>query len=181
MEFHFKIRVDAPGAGVRRLVMFAGVPVTLLMITAAVARATLTPNPTTWVKEGQPVSAANLSQNLIDLDNRLTASAGVYCGTTGAVAMTTLASSGGYFQATKECAIACGSSAHMCSNQEIIRSLSVDNPLPIKPGPGWITGNLNTDCLIGYASAAHPYYDSNPGGAFTQDTCGSEHGIHCCQ
>lgn len=71
MDIRLHIRLDAPKGGLRRVVLFVAVPLALVGVTAVIARATLTPDPSTWAISGQPILAAALSSNLVQLDKRL--------------------------------------------------------------------------------------------------------------
>lgn len=71
MDIH--IHIQAPSPAVRRLAVYVGLPIAILVGSAAVARAAFDPPPSEWVAKDNVVSAKNLAQNLNDLDARVNA------------------------------------------------------------------------------------------------------------
>jgi formylglycine-generating enzyme required for sulfatase activity len=67
MELKIRISIDAPRAGVRRLVLFLAFPLALIAAARTIARA----YDTSWVLAGQPISATQLKQNLDEVQSRI--------------------------------------------------------------------------------------------------------------
>jgi formylglycine-generating enzyme required for sulfatase activity len=69
MNFNLRINVDAPRGAGARIALFLGLPVALVMAAGVAAWA----YDTSWIADGQPISASNLKQNLDEVQTRLTA------------------------------------------------------------------------------------------------------------
>jgi hypothetical protein len=128
--------------------------------TLAIAHAALNPAPSAWVQDSLPVSAADLQQNLTDLDSRLTAVEGslrfvanvdggafsvgttLYCGSTPSTPgdLGALPYGQGYLAAKQACATKCGTTtAHMCSSEELTRSAQL---AIYPPAEGWFASGV---------------------------------------
>jgi hypothetical protein len=142
MAIEFKIDIDAPKAGIRRLALFVALPLALIGATAAVAHATYD---TTFATAGQPLKATPLKAALDEIQARLVAVEtkpvvtvnGVAFGTSGTFVGLTAPTTGkwqsgsvfGYAAGKKLCEQVAGPagpspSAHVCSGAEIVRNLS---------------------------------------------------------
>jgi hypothetical protein len=103
----------------------------------------------TW-KAGEPLSAAQLNETLVDIDRRahlLSNGTSTYSvGATRFCGKTPLPYSGksieGYSGAKQKCekVASCSPSAHLCSEEEVVRSLAVGIDLGLSPN-AWIHGS----------------------------------------
>jgi hypothetical protein len=65
----FQIRIDAPKGGARRLVLFVGLPLALVMTAGLLARA----YDDSWIASGAPIDAVKLKSIFDEIQTRLTA------------------------------------------------------------------------------------------------------------
>jgi hypothetical protein len=211
-----KIVIDAPKGWKRRVLLFVVMPLGLVAATALIARATVQNVDAGWIQAGSQVSATDLSNdfgavntNFSSLDQRISAleafktqatldggySVGaVYCGATQPIYSGAL---GGYAGAKALCQAQYGPAAHMCTGEELVRSLATGtqaSSLPSGKG-GWYSGfmyasypaapsNGMFDCNQWTSSAndgnAGPVYSSSSGiGVLTCNTTGLA--VLCCQ
>jgi hypothetical protein len=169
-----------------------------ILLGALVARA----YDTSWVTAGQTVSAAKLKADLDEAQARIAAlesfqqratgngtySLGaVYCGSTAPVT----GSIGGYAGGKALCAAAavCNSAtAHMCSGEEVIRSLATGIALPVPPqGFSWYASGVWAQAANGHPvddCLAFTATDNHVGQAWTGTTnnggCTASYPILCC-
>lgn len=174
MTFEIRINIDAPRAGLRRLVLFVGLPVALVGVTAAIAHA----YDTSFAAAGQQVKATSLKTALDDIQSRLVALESPVNHTVitygngaqyslGATFKTItpgpydglfLSPSGktGYAAAKEICEIVTSSkSAHMCTSDEAVRSAATGNPIVGNPSFGfysWISTGV-----FSYTGKPGPY------------------------
>lgn len=199
-----RIVIDAPTGWKRRVLLYVVIPVALVASTAIIARATVQNVDASWVASGAPVSAANfnsdlntinanfasLDQRLTILEARTTSDGGysvnaTYCGTTESM---TGQIAGGYAGAKAFCVAACNgaNTAHMCTTEELLRSLSLGTG---QPGPSWIsTGTLGVvwspssaaDCNRWASAESSDYGGAWDGNGAVLSSCDTVSPIACC-
>jgi hypothetical protein len=164
----------------KRAIAWFALPVAVFAGSITVARATLSPAPSSWVQSGQPVVATDLANSLNQLDQR---TPGVYC---GATTNSYTGNLNGYGNADSLCGGVAGcSSAHMCTAQELVRSAASGKTIPV----GWYstgeehsdnTGTYVDDCdgwTNGTSSTtAGAQWDTHASAA----VCTSQNEVLCC-
>lgn len=160
MDIDIRVKLSDPERKLVRIVL----GLVLVVVVGGIGLASAAPIDTNWIAPNQPVVAASLKSNLDGLQQQLSklvvsrngrqySLGATYCGKT----MPTNGQIANGYAGTKflcESVAACGNSpsAHMCSNEEIVRSAS----LGVLLESGW------------YTSGVHSSYPGCGGG-----TCGS--------
>jgi hypothetical protein len=193
-----KIVIDAPKGWKRRVLLYVVMPLGFVVVAGVAAHA----YDTTWIASGQQVSAAALKNDLDEAQTRIaaleafraqaTADGGyslgaTYCGSTPA---TNGQITGGYPGARALCQTACGGSpkAHMCTNEELVRTLQTSVASSIG---GWYstgtfvgaygTGNPVADCS-GWTTNSTGFYGAQwDVGSASVSLCSLSQAILCCE
>jgi hypothetical protein len=198
MNINIRLKIDAPTGWQRRVLLYVATPLALVAATAAIAHATID---TTWIMNGQPVSAMKLAGNLNDLDARVSkptitkmgkqfSIGATYCGVTATTPgdLSALGGANAYAGAKAACQLvaACGNSlsAHMCSSEELTRTMQLGLPSPstswyaagVATGPATL---LVSDCngyTVNSAGISGPVWINNAG----YTSCNNTYPVACC-
>jgi hypothetical protein len=203
-----RIVIDAPKGWRRRVLLLGGALVGLIGVPAVIAHA----YDTSWIVSGGPVSASSLAANLNEAQSRIaalesfratvTADGGypvgaTYCGVTASVV--TGGGIGGYAAARSLCQTAsgCNSTAHMCTGDELARSVALGHsPTVVGSGGGWYASgsyspggaNPATDDCNGWLEGASNFWGAcwvyNPGNnqnGPSACSCASSVPVICCE
>ncbi len=186
-------------ARTKRAIQWILVPLAAFGGTVAIAKAALNPAPSAWAVSGRPVSAADLQQNLTDLDARLAKVEGqvakpvvnagghapwsLGAGLCGQTAPTNGQITGGYAGAKSLCEAACSSpSAHMCTSEELVHTVQTGTVVGAVWYAGGVASGNASDCA-GWTSSSSSLsgaYWAQPPTQPETDICSNARNVACC-